>query len=221
MADTAMERLVRRIRESERAVWVFCGDSITHGALHTEGLRDYVELVAERVRYELGKTLHLFVNSGISGDTTRGVLEHLEHRVLRFDPDIFSLMIGMNDCADGRKLGLDEFGGNLREIVRRVRDGGDAEVLLQTTCAVHPEETQERAGFAQYMQVIREVSEDLDAALIDHQAAWEETRLAERARFDSWMANAFHPNALGHWMFAERLLRDLGLGPLENCSAPA
>jgi len=43
MGGNALERLVSRIR-SEKVVWVFCGDSITHGATHTDGRRDYVEL---------------------------------------------------------------------------------------------------------------------------------------------------------------------------------
>ncbi|HEU5326569.1 MAG TPA: hypothetical protein VFU78_00670, partial [Thermomicrobiales bacterium] len=33
--------------------WVFAGDSITHGAAHTIGWRDYTELFGERVRWEL------------------------------------------------------------------------------------------------------------------------------------------------------------------------
>ena len=35
--------------------WLFAGDSITHGALHTFGQRDYAQLFNERVRYEMGR----------------------------------------------------------------------------------------------------------------------------------------------------------------------
>src|SRR5262245_38050003 len=37
----------------EPVTWVFTGDSITHGALHTRGWRSYPEHFAERVRWEL------------------------------------------------------------------------------------------------------------------------------------------------------------------------
>jgi len=219
MGGNALDRLISRIG-SEKVVWVFCGDSITHGATHTDGRRDYVELIEERVRGELGKTLHLFVNSGISGNTTRDILAQLDHRVLRFRPDIFSLMIGMNDCAGNREMSVEEFRANLGAIVEKVRESAHSEVLLQTTCAIDPAETPDRVYFLECMEAIREAATELDTALIDHQAEWEKTRREEPARHASWMANPCHPNALGHWVFAEKILRDLGLGALEKCAPP-
>jgi hypothetical protein len=38
---------------TEPVTWLFTGDSITHGALHTMGWRSYPEHFAERVRWEL------------------------------------------------------------------------------------------------------------------------------------------------------------------------
>ncbi len=217
MSD-AMNSLVSRIGASDRLMWVFCGDSITHGAIHTAGARDYVELVEERVRFELGKTMHLFVNSGISGDTTAGILKTLDWRVLKFEPNVFALMIGMNDAA---RLSIEEYEKNLCEIIARVRAETDAEVLMQTCCSIHPEECPGRETYPAYMEVVRRVSADLDTALIDHHSTWESVRLEDRPRFNSWMANAFHPNAAGHWVFAERILKDLKLGALERTPRPS
>ena len=210
--------LIERLNAMKEAVWVFCGDSITHGALHTRGARDYVELVAERVRYELGKTQHIFVNTGISGNTTLEILKQFDHRVKRFKPDVFSLMIGMNDAA---RVAIEDFAENLREIVRRVRETCGSDVLLHTCCAIHPEQCPQRTAYPRYMDVVREAASELGTALIDHHAAWEKTRLENRKLFDSWMANEFHPNEIGHWVFADRILKDLELGPLENTPAPA
>ena len=217
MANEPLRRITERIHSNDRALWVFCGDSITHGALHTQGWRDYVEIVEERVRYELGKTMQLFVNSGISGDTTAGIVKTLDHRVLQFKPDIFSLMIGMNDAA---RLSPEEYEINLREIVRRVRDESDADILMNTCCAIHPEECPGREQYAEYMQVFRNVAGELGLALIDHHSTWESVRVEDRTTFQSWMANEFHPNALGHWIFAERILNELGLGMIEKAPPP-
>jgi len=214
---TPIQKLTDLIQQNGKLIWVFCGDSITHGARHTAGRRDYVELIEERVRYELEKTLHLFVNSGISGNTTSGILQALDHRVLRFQPDVFSLMIGMNDAA---RVPLEEYERNLREIVSRVRAETKAEVLLQTCCAINPEECPQRLRYPEYMDTCRRVAADLETAFIDHHVEWEVIRTSAPATFTSWMANAFHPNALGHWIFADKILRDLDLGPLADCPAP-
>ena len=45
--------------------WVFAGDSITHGALHTMGWRDYTELFSERLRHELKRPRDCVVKTGV------------------------------------------------------------------------------------------------------------------------------------------------------------
>ena len=218
LSQTPVEKLINRIHNSDKAVWVFCGDSITHGALHTQGARDYVELVEERVRYELARPLHLFANTAISGNTTAHILDQFGHRVERFKPDAFSLMIGMNDSA---RIPIGNFRNNLRQIVNRVRESCGSDVLLHTCCAIHPEQCRERAAYPEFMDAVREAAAELATALIDHHAAWERTRLENRRLSDSWMANEFHPNEIGHWVFADRILKELNLGPLEKVTAPA
>ena len=51
MAQTASSSLVEPFRTmlagKEPLTWIFTGDSITHGALHTWGWRSYVEHFAE------------------------------------------------------------------------------------------------------------------------------------------------------------------------------
>ncbi len=216
--NDAMRGLIDEINTNKNALWVFCGDSITHGALHTEGRRDYVELVAERVRFEMGRKMNLFVNTGISGDSTRGILATLEHRALRFQPDFFSLMIGMNDCACMPEM---EFSENLDRIIEGVRAGSKAHVLLQTCCAIDPALNPNRAKYPAFMEVVRRKAEQHKTALIDHHAMWEETRLKEPKLWASWMSDVIHPGGLGHWIFAERILTELGLGPLEHTKRPA
>ena len=44
-----METIRRLLSRDAPVKWLFTGDSITHGALHTIGWRDYTELFSERV----------------------------------------------------------------------------------------------------------------------------------------------------------------------------
>ena len=216
-SSLALQRITDTVRTNETTIWVFCGDSITHGAVHTYGARDYVELIEERVRYELDKSLNLFVNSASSGDTTVGILQTLQHRILRFTPDIFSLMVGINDCASARGISPGTFEANVKTICSRARDECGAEILLHTCCAIKPEETPQRTRYPQYMDVVRQVAADLDAGLIDHEKYWKDVLLSDEPTWRSWLDNPFHPNAMGHWVFAELILKELGLGSLERC----
>jgi acyl-CoA thioesterase I len=67
--DNAFQPLKNLLANKEPIIWVFTGDSITHGALHTFGWRSYVEHFAERVRFEMRRMTDVVINTGISGDT--------------------------------------------------------------------------------------------------------------------------------------------------------
>ena len=51
-----MDEIRALLGRDEPVRWVFTGDSITHGAAHTIGWRDYTELFDERARWELRRT---------------------------------------------------------------------------------------------------------------------------------------------------------------------
>jgi len=102
------EPVRKLLANSEPMTWVITGDSITQGALHTFGWKSYPELFAERVRWELRRVRDIVINTGISGDTSGGILKETEWRIFRFHPHVTSLMFGTNDCVAGA-TGRDAF----------------------------------------------------------------------------------------------------------------
>ena len=138
-----MERVKKLFASNDPVKWIFYGDSITHGALHTFGQRDYVELFSERVRFELARTMDIIITTAISGDNTRGLLNSFDWRVAQFKPDVVFLMIGMNDCNADNDIGIDEFESNLSELATKI-DDLNAVPVLQTTCPILPGQAPER-----------------------------------------------------------------------------
>jgi acyl-CoA thioesterase-1 len=98
---------------------VFLGDSITSG----HGLPLEVTF-PQRLGVALGVPVR---NAGISGDQTAGGLARLERDVLAYRPKLVVVELGANDVF--RRVAKAETLGNLRVIVRRLRDDG-AGVLL-------------------------------------------------------------------------------------------
>jgi lysophospholipase L1-like esterase len=202
-----MDRVKRLLASDQPTKWLFLGDSITHGALHTFGYRDYAELFAERVRYELGRSLDVVINTAISGNSTRDLLAQFEWRVAQFKPQVVFVMIGMNDCGEGNDITLEEFCGNLAELVRRLEAVG-ALGVLQTTCPILAPLAPERAPhFPAYMDAVRSVAAQSRLPLVDHARFWAE----HPDKHFYWMSDAFHPNAYGHRAFAELIFRRLGI----------
>jgi lysophospholipase L1-like esterase len=147
------------------------------------------------------------INTAISGNTTRELLEGFDWRVRQFAPDVVFIMIGMNDCSTDRDVSEQDFRANLITLCRRVLDLPSIPVL-QTTCPILPQTAPAREErFPRYMEVVRQVAAVEAIALVDHAAWWEEHR-------DShfyWMSNGFHPNEYGHRAFAGVLFRELGI----------
>ena len=202
-----MEAVKRLLKSGEPVKWLFYGDSITHGALHTFGGRDYTELFAERVRFELGRTLDVVINTAISGNKTTQLLEQFEWRVAQFRPHVVFVMIGMNDCSEACDVNLEQFGANLIALADKLEAIG-ARPVLQTTCPVLPNSAPDREPhFDAYMDAVRKAAADRALPLVDHTRRWREN--ADKHAF--WMSNAFHPNAHGHLAFADLLYRALDI----------
>jgi len=207
VADLARIRSLMT-NQSVPIIWVFTGDSITHGASHTHGERSYHEHFAERVRWELGRRRDVVINTGISGDTAQGILKDFDHRVARFKPEVVSLMIGMNDCSRGPQL-RGQFESNLVELIHRIRTAG-AVPILHTTNPIDNNRESHRNDLPAYNEIILKVAKAERVVLVDHWTHWRQER-PELASMQEWLNDPIHPNAKGHREFARLLFRTLDI----------
>lgn len=201
-------RIKARMADKRPMTWVFTGDSITHGAVHTKGWRCFAEIFAERVRFEMRRPRDLVINTGISGDTTAGLMPDLEWRLTRFKPDVAFVMFGMNDCVAGPDPAAYE--ANLRRIIAEVRKGGGVPILMRVNpCVPGTPQDRRRARLAEYMAVVDKVAKAEKVLAIDHFGDW----LRKPGEIRRMMNDDVHPNALGHQEMALRIFGALGFPP--------
>ena len=199
----------KRIADKEPIIWVFTGDSITHGALHTYGWRSYVEHFQERVRFEMRRMTDIVINSGISGDTMKGILARDEWRIFQFKPQIISVKIGMNDCRDGEK-GLTFFKESLEKLIEKTNKQ-KIHLILNTPNLIQFELDKARQSLPLYVETIREISKERKIPLVDHYDYWlKETKGSSRLQM--WLNDgSIHPNNFGHIVLARKIFQDLGI----------
>lgn len=215
-----MERIKTLLTRDRPVRWVFAGDSITHGASHTDGWRDYTELFSERLRWELNRPRDIVIKTGISGWTIAALADDLEANVLSFAPDCVSLMFSMNDCVQGPE-GLAAFRDRYLAVIATIRSRTGAEILLHTTNGILPEAGAPRMNnLRRYRQAIIEISETASAPLIDHFAVWNSPENAPAMHY--WMPDGFHPNQYGHRVLARTLFQALEMWDQESltCRLP-
>ena len=208
------------IDKSKSITWIFTGDSITQGTKHTNGQRNYVEHIAELIRGDLQRYTDVVINTGISNDTTNILLKTWKDRVVKFMPDVVSVMMGMNDCYNGiietvipamkdcnKFIDLKEFSNNLIEIIRRIREIGAIPVLHKMS-TIDLKADSHRQDLWKYVEVIRSVSHKAEVILVDNYEFWKTAPKASQ-----WLNDSCHPNEYGHQAIADRFFCTLNILP--------
>ncbi|MEX2233895.1 MAG: SGNH/GDSL hydrolase family protein [Cyclobacteriaceae bacterium] len=191
-------------------IWVFTGDSITHGAKHTQGYRSYPEIFAERIRWELGRTRDVVINTGISGNTTQTILNDFDWRIKQFKPAVVSLMIGTNDCAKTR-VPLPLFEENLYKLVKGIRDLS-AIPILHTPNIIIIEKDPVRSSLPEYIPIIRNICSKEKVILVDNYRHWQESLENNSVKvYNEWLNDPLHPDGEGHSEIARLMFRELSI----------
>jgi len=202
------EKIRILLASSTPSRWVFTGDSITHGALHTMGWRDYTELFSERLRWEMSRPHDCVIKTAASGWRITEIDADLEASVLQYRPHVVSMACGMNDCAAGDE-GLNEFASIYRRSIIRVRAASNAAVVIHTPPRILPLDEQRWPHLHSYVETIRTIAQEVGAVLVDHHAHWSEA--VGRGVLPFWLSDAIHPNECGHRAMAHLLFHRLGI----------
>jgi len=202
-----IQHLKHLVRSPGGLTWIFAGDSISMGACHTQGHRSFAEFFSERLRWELGRQMDVVINTSVAGETARGLLHNLDHRVLRFPANVASLLIGLND-ARAPGADLSEFHDTLEQIIQVLRDR-EIIPLLQTPNRVHRSEDVE--SLEPYVNTMRDLAAGYGLACIDHWAHWA-IAAGHRPVLQSWLdGDGVHPNRRGHREMAKLIFAQLDI----------
>jgi len=199
-----MKRIMEKMKDPRGMRWLFYGDSITHGAKHATGYKDFSELFRERVAWELGRRDDLVLNSAYSGFTTNELLENFDGRAAFFRPDAAFLMIGTNDTV--KIADENVFRRNLNELAERFEKLGTQLVLLTPLPVFRNLDADRGAAVPAYAGIVRETAAARGLPLIDEYRNWETDPAAVYL-----YADELHPNNFGHVKIAHDIFRALGI----------
>ncbi|OGV73874.1 MAG: hypothetical protein A3K19_10980 [Lentisphaerae bacterium RIFOXYB12_FULL_65_16] len=227
-----LERFRQRIQEkaaqpnTASVVIVAIGDSVTMGAMEL-GRFDFDGVYHQRLKRLLEQrypaTAFSVINSGVNGDSAAGGLARIDRDVIRYQPDLVLIAFGLNDSGGGL-AGAVRFRETLSEIIRRVRQGTPADIIVLTpsfmntrdSAKVAPEHRQHVEDFirrqttgvlAAYAEAIRETARQAGLPLADVYAAWEQLA-ARGVDTTALLANGLnHPTREAHRIQAELILQ--------------
>lgn len=199
-----------RLREladgADDLVWLVIGDSVAAGSVHTVGGRNYGELIAERTRFELGRTGHLVINTAVPGWSTAQTNADLRARALRFTPGVTLIGLGFNDCRLGLG-GLEAFGVEYEALLDRLVDAGSLPVVQVPNAALPTVSDPVLDVLPVFRDAMLAIAAARDLPVVDHFGLWQ---AVGQLTFHDWIGHGCHPNAYGHRMMARTILAAVG-----------
>lgn len=199
---------------------VFAGDSVTDmGSVNPvgEGLFDnvgksYVRIIENMLAAYYPKTRVRVTNSGISGNTSRDLLERYDRDVVSLNPDWVSICIGINDVwrqfdspaiPDGQVM-PDEYEKNVEKMILDVKDKVKGIFILTPYYMEPNRDDMMRARMDEYVAICKKLAEKHGCILVDFQKLYEDYCKIRHSSYITW--DRVHPNQVGATLMARAFL---------------
>ncbi len=118
---------------------LFNGDSITDCGRNREDITDigpgYVKFAAEQIIKDHPEKEFEFVNLGIGGNQTKDLVARLQTDFIDINPDIVSILIGINDVWHYANAGCawipnEIFEGRYRAVLKAIKEKTSAKIIM-------------------------------------------------------------------------------------------
>ena len=187
--------------------WLFIGDSITHGALHTRGADSLPQLWEKYLKEGLGRMDDIVINTAVSGATAKDFLERIDSRYLPYvAADVVTAMFGTNDCCDP-DTDQELFYERMIQIAELVR-AHNAQFVIRTPQPVKPEAGERAETMNAFVEAARKAAQKSGAILVDHDRSFSKLLKESAEAYNACMNDAIHPNAQGQY----RMFREMAYG---------
>lgn len=148
---------------------LFQGDSITdmgrdYNDYHNLG-PGYPKYAADGLKNKFPDVDFEFINLGISGNQTKDLIPRLQKDFIDIQPDIVSILIGINDVwhySEGRKWLPDEvFEERYRTILKSIKEQTNAKIMIMEPFLIPIEDKQFfRENLAPKIEIIRKLARE-------------------------------------------------------------
>ena len=185
---------------------LFQGDSVTDAGRDRENLHDlgegYPKYAAEKLTAACPEIDFEFINFGISGNRTCQLFDRLYEDGLAFEPDVISILIGINDIwhrYGGHKIATtdEQIATNYRAILERIRKETNAKIMMLSPYILDCDDKEPmREDLVRVLPIVRGLAEEFADVYVDLDVEFAKALPVQpEPRFYS--ADGVHPNQNG------------------------
>ena len=159
-------------------------------------------------------------NRGESGNRVTNMRDRWEEDCMELQPDLISILIGVNDTWHGvandtpeNGVGLEEFDQVLRSLLSETMERLPASQIVLcepfTTEAGAVLERNFHPDIDERLAIVQSIAADLDLPIVPFQSMFDD--LSKQAPAAQWAGDGVHPTMAGHEMMGRTWLKSLGL----------
>lgn len=198
-----------------RGPLLFIGDSVTAAERSVSDASDlgrgFVTMIARAL--ECRHPSVRVINKGVGGDRAADVEARWERDCLALDPDVITLLVGVNDTwrrfDRGQQHPLHEYAASLRRMLVAARARSTASIVLVEPFLLKvgfiTEEWEE--DLSSRREVVAQIAAETGCVFVPTQAAFDDEAGAAPATL---LYDGVHPTSAGHRLLAQRWLTIAG-----------
>ncbi len=200
---------------------VFAGDSVTDmGSAQPvgEGLfdnvgRSYVRVLENMLAAYYPEVFLRVTNSGISGNTSRDLLERFDRDVVSLNPDWVSICIGINDvwrqfdspAIYSSHVLPEEYEKNMAAMILAVKDKVKG-IFILTPYYMEPNMADfMRKRMQEYVDICEKLAAKYGCIFVNFQKMYDEYCSVRHSSYIAW--DRVHPNQIGATLMAREFLK--------------
>lgn len=200
---------------------VFAGDSVTDmGSAKPvgESLGDdlgkgYVRIIESWLTACYPERKIRVTNSGISGNTSRDLLQRYDRDVVELNPQWVSICIGINDVwrqfdtptIPEWQVLPEEYEQNVEIMILKVKDSVKGIFILSPYIMEPNRDDFMRARMDEYVEICRRLAEKHSCVFVDFQKMYEDFCKIRHSSSVAW--DRIHPNQVGATLMAKEFLK--------------
>ncbi len=196
------------------------GDSVTDCNRREENTAflgdSYPHLVASELYLKYPELNIKVINKGISGDTSKMLIDRWQEDVLDNNPDILTILIGINDvwrhydCPDpSKRVSKADYIKNMRYMIESLIHTAKKIIVLSPFYLEEDMTKPMKAQASEYINALRKLVTEYDVVFIDLQAEFEKLMKKYSAEQLSFKSDKIHPTMFGQYIISKLILEEL------------
>ena len=205
---------------------LFQGDSITDGNRYKSKSSEwdknhqighsYVYIITGLLGMQYPERGLEFINRGISGNTAGELAKRWQTDALDIEPDVLSVLIGVNDCIRASTYTIKDFSASRYEesyriILHQSREKNpDLKLILLEPFAYTDTQNIENADIRRAIlrteqKIVRRLANEFGAIFVPLQEIFDQARTVREPGY--WLWDGTHPTEAGHALIAREYLK--------------